>query len=193
MRIRQDGGLYEYEVEAEVSGERARRARISNATVEETLDGVSQEIDADRARGVRDWVMQRVYFTFLPYRLNDPDVWKTDLGLEEWEERDLHKVKVSFTPGSSEDSQDEYLFWFDPANGRLELFAYSYERNGGGLRFRKLFNYRRVGGILFFDQENWGAEGGDLAVDDLSQEFVQSRMRHVSTVTLSDIRVEPLR
>ena len=39
--------------------------------------------------------------SFLPYRLNDPGVYKQDLGLERWGDRELHKVKVTFEPGSS--------------------------------------------------------------------------------------------
>ena len=59
------------------------------------------------------------------------------------------------------------------------------------MRFRRAFNYRRVGGILFFDQENWGIDGPGLGVDQIDPEFVRS-LPHVSTVELEDIRVEPL-
>ena len=69
--------------------------------------------------------------------------------------------------------------------------AYIYERNEGGLRFRRLKNYRREGGILFFDQENFGVEGPDLSVDLVSPDYIGESMRYVSTVELKDIRVEP--
>jgi hypothetical protein len=57
------------------------------------------------------------------------------------------------------------------------------------LRFRRATDHRRVGGILFFDQENLGAEGEGLRVDQIDPAFVAERMRHVSTIRLKNIRV----
>jgi hypothetical protein len=99
---------------------------------------------------------------------------------------------VRFAEGSSTDADDEYTYWFDPESGRLEQFAYSYSGNPDGLRFRKLHNYREVGGLLFFDQENLGAEGEGLSVGAITPEFVADRLRVVSEVRLEGIRVEGL-
>ena len=112
-----------------------------------------------------------------------------DRGLEGWDGRELRKIKVTFEPGTSTDADDEFLYWFDPETARLESFAYRYRRDQGGLRFRRLGNYRRVGGILYFGQDNLGIEGPGLAVDRVTPESVRT-MRHVSTVTLDKIRVE---
>ncbi|MFQ5527594.1 MAG: DUF6503 family protein [Thermoanaerobaculia bacterium] len=196
LEVTQDGGLFEYCATA--SGKRGeKRVCIDNDSTAEWLDGVglatgampgSEAADAlDSSR--RDWVMQRVYFAFLPYRLEDPSVGLEDQGSETWDGRELRRVKVSFEPGSSTDADDEFLYWFDPESARLELFAYSYTRNDGGLRFRRLTNYRREGGILFFDQENLGVEGPGLSVDLVSPAYVRDAMRYVSTVELREIRV----
>ena len=188
LRSRVEGGLFDLEAVSQVeAGE--RRVRITNDGAEWWENAEPQPVDAERERVLRDWVMARTYFTFLPFRLNDPNVYKQDLGLEEWNGRPLHKVKVSFTPGSSTHSQDEYMYWFDPESGRLEQFAYSYATSGGGLRFRKTFDHRSVGGVGFFDQENWGVEGPDLSVDLVSEEYVASSMRLVSTIRLGEIQV----
>ncbi len=93
---------------------------------------------------------------------------------------------------SSGDATDEYAYWFDPDTAQLVLFAYSYEGNPGGLRFRKAFNYRRVGGILFFDQENLGVDIEGLSVDQIDERFVSERLRQISTVTLQNFQVRPL-
>ncbi len=187
-----DGWDYDLEVTARV-GDGERRVRITNDTVEQWIDGETVEVPAERRQQLRDWVMARVYFAFLPYRLNDPSVLKQDLGIEEWEGRELHRVRVTFVPGSSTDAEDVFLYWLDPASGRLEQFAYSFTRGEGGLRFRRAFNYRRVGGILFFDQENLGVDGPGFSVDEIDPEFVERRMRHVSTVELRDISVRRAR
>jgi hypothetical protein len=187
LRHRVDGGLFDLEAAATVR-DAERRVRITNDTVEWWQDGVAQSID-DREQALRDWVMSRIYFTFLPFRLNDAAVYKEDLGLEEWNRRSLHKIKVSFSPGSSTHAQDEYLYWLDPETGRVELFAYSYATSGGGLRFRRAIDHRRIGGVLFFDQENWGVEGPDLSVDLITPDFVDSQMRLVSTIRLDQIQI----
>ncbi len=188
IRTRVEGGLFDHEVTGQVqAGE--RWVRITNDSVEWRENGEPQTVGADREQGLRDWVMSKIYFAFLPFRLNDPGVYKQDLGLEEWEGRALRKVKVTFTPGSSTHAQDEYLYWFDPESGRLDQFAYSYATGGGGLRFRKTIDHRRIGEIRFFDQENYGVEGPDLSVDLVTPEYVASAMRHVSTIRLDQIQV----
>ena len=187
-----EGGIFDYTVTGRL-GEAERRVRVTNDEVEHWLDGIEQEIaDADERRRLRDWVMARVYFCFLPYRLNDPGVVKHDQGLEQWGDRLLHRVKVTFETGVGSDAQDEYVYWFDPESARVEMFAYSYEGGDPGLRFRRATNYRRVGGLLFFDQENLGTEGEGLSVDLVDPEFVAKRLRRVSTVELRDLHVEAI-
>lgn len=189
--VRIDGGLYDYDVRGEVRGT-DRRVRATNDAVERWDGGEPVELDAEEARRARSFVDARVYFPFLPYRLNDPGVYKQDLGLERWGDRDLHKVKVTFEPGSSSGAEDEYLYWFDPETARLEQFAYSFAGDPGGLRFRRGKSYRRVGGILFFDQENLGLNEEGLTVDQVTPEFVAERMKPISEVVLRDVQVRPL-
>ena len=191
MTVRTDGGLYRHEVTGPYRG-RTRTVRADNDSVSVSRDG-EPLIVLDQARqALRDWATARIYFAFLPYRLDDPTVIQEDLGIEEWEGRRLHKVKITFEPGSSTDAEDEYLYWFDPETARLEQLAYSFQGRPGGLRFRRLGNYRRVGGILFFDQQNLGVEGPDLSVDQIDAAFVRERMREVSRVEVREITVRPL-
>lgn len=190
IHARREGGEYDHRVQGEVRGV-LRDVRATNEKVWLLEDGQSVEIDSEREADLRDWVSARVYFPFLPYRLNDGSVYKQDLGLESWDGRDLRKVKVTFAPGSSTDADDEYMYWFEPETGRLIQFAYSYSGKPGGLRFRRGSNYRRVGGLLFFDQENLGLEGDDLSVDQITPKLVAT-MPTVSNVQLSDIRVAPV-
>lgn len=189
LDVTEDEGLFRYCVEA-APGDERRKVCIDNDTVSEWQGGVLVSAGKERAQKLRDWVMERVYFVFLPYRLRDPSVRAQDLGLETWGTRTLRKIKVTFEPESSTDADDEFLYWFEPSSGQLEQFAYSYNRSGGGLRFRTLVEPRRVGGILFFDQENFGIEGEGLSVDSVSADYIQGEMRHVSTITLSNIRVQ---
>jgi len=196
VEVRQDGGMYRYAVISDTDQGR-RTVVTTNEGVQVLLDGEPQEVPADRVQRFRDYVSARVYFPLLPYRLDDPSVHQEDLGLETWPgedgPRELHKVKVRFSSGSSTDAQDEYLYWFDPETGRLEQLAYSFR---GGLRFREAFDFRRVNGILFSNQKNFAIdwEEGDepLPVDAVTPAFVDERMEHLSTVRVENLKVEPL-
>jgi hypothetical protein len=190
LRSRILGGLFDLEVQGP-AGQHQRRARITNNEVELWVDGKAVGVSKTDELRIRSWVMARIYFVFLPFRLNDPSTVKQDLGSETWHGRTLRKVKISFVAGSSPGADDEFLYWFDPQSGRLEQFAYSFSGNPGGLRFRRGFNYRRVGDILFFDQENRGIEGRGLTVDQISPEAV-AEWPLISTVVLEEIQVQDL-
>ncbi len=190
VRARVEGDAFDFTVQGTVrAGE--RRVRVTNDLVERWRDGEAVPVATEDEAALRNWVMARVYFPFLPFRLNDPSVWKQDLGLETWDGRSLQRVKVTFTAGSSSDADDEYTYWLDPGTGQVIQFAYSYKGETDGLRFRRAVRFRRLGGILFFDQENLGAEGNGLSVDDITPEFVRT-LEHVSTVELRNIVVRGL-
>lgn len=177
------GGLFDHRVERVRNG-RNQIVRLTNDTVEIIADGETDYYDGEIAEKLKDFVWERVYFPFLPYRLNDPGVIKTDLGEESWDGKLLRKVKVTFEGGHG----DEYIYWFDPKTARLEQFAYSYEIHGGGLRLRKAFNHRSVDGIVFFDSKNLGVSGRhDIEV--VTPEWAEAELSLISTVTLGEIEV----
>ncbi len=186
-----DGGLFDYRVHKGPPGEGTtwrHTNRDGSDVLERTEAGQPLVLDDEARAAVQTAVASRIYFPFLPLRLNDGNTWKEDQGLETWDGRELQRVKVTFTAGTSERSDDAYAYWFDPETARLEAFAYSFS---GGLRYRPLVNYRRVGGVLFFDQPNYALDGSGLSVDQITPEFVASEMKLLSTVVLEDIEVTP--
>ena len=199
VEVRRDGGLYRQVVEADTP-EGRRRVTVTNDGVELSIDGRARPVPDGEAQRWRDHVAARVWFPFLPYGLAGDGVYTHDRGLEEWPlpeadgggTRELHEVKVTFQPGTSTAADDEYLFWFDPETGRLEQLAYSFE---GGLRFRTAKSFRRVGGLLFADHENYGidfAEGESRSVDEITPAMVKEEMEHISTVELRGIEVREI-
>ena len=185
-----DGGSFENVVTSQVGPDQGeRRVRLTNDTVQEWRGGVESQLDDEGERRARAYADARVFFPFLPFTLTGGDIHFEDLGLESWRGRALHKVKVSFATGTSNDADDSYMFWFDPDTGRVEQFGYDFD---GGLRYRKAIRFNRVGGILFSDQNNYAIDGGRVPVDVLSPEYVAERMHLLSTVVLSNISVEPL-
>ncbi len=191
-----DGGQYEHVVVGKTSKGVDRKVRLTNDSVEEWRGGELVPLDEESRRRARSFVEARVYFPFLPFRLNDPQVWKEDQGIETWKGRELHRVKVTFGEDSSQSAHDEYVFWFHPKTGKLEQYAYSYGTgsDSGGLRFRELYNYRLYSGMLFFDAENIGVEGSgkELRVELLTPEYVEEKLKPVSFVKLTKIQVKPI-
>ena len=193
--VERRSGVYRYEVTGDSSSGGLRVVTITNDSVESRLDGALQVLDPEGAARARRFVDARVWFPFLPYGLLGESVHLHDRGVERWPSGLLHRVHVTFAPGSSSDADDEYAFWFDPETARLRQYAYSFDVGDGrvGLRFRPLSNYRRVGGLLFYDAENLGFEGGaDTSVERIDPTFVRERLSPVSRVELTDLSVERL-
>ena len=185
-----DGGRFDHVVTNPAGGGRPeRRVRLTNDGVQEWRDGAELALDAEGERRARAFADARVFFPLLPYTLKGGDVHFEDRGLETWDGRQLRRVKVTFTPGTSNDADDAYTFWFDPQTGRVEQFGYDFDN---GLRFRKATAFQRVGGVLFSDQENYAVDGGKVPVDTLTPEYVAGSMRLLSTVAISAVTVEPL-
>ena len=185
-----DGDRFEQRIRAS-NGADEREYRRDNMALQVAEGGEPMQMDeAQRARA-ESYVNQRMYFLFLPYKLNDPGTWKEDQGLEEWNGRALHRVRVTFTPGTSDGADSAYVYWFDPETARLEQFAYDYSE-GTGLRFRVLRNYRRIGGLLFYDADNYGlnTRDGGLTVDDIDPAYVEEELPLVSRIEHRDIDVE---
>ena len=185
-----DGSAFEYIVTNPARGDRPeRRVRLTNEGVSEWIGGVESELDAEGERRATAFVNARVFFPLLPYTLNGGDIHFEDRGLDRWAGRDLHRVKVRFTPGTSNDADDAYTFWFDPDTGRVEQFGYDFDN---GLRFRRATSFERIGGVLFSDQDNYAVDGGKIPVDTLTPDYVAGTMRLLSQVRISDVTVEPL-
>ncbi len=128
-----------------------------------------------------------IYFMCLPQKLNDPAVNKELMDPIEVQGKKYHTLKVTFSEdGGGKDFQDIFYYWFNTETHELDYFAYSYEVNGGGVRFRQAINPRRVEGMLFQDYINYEAPvGTDL--DYLPALFEQNELVELSRIEVSDI------
>jgi hypothetical protein len=195
MSVERDGGRFRYEVTGSTSDGGARRVVVTNENVAEWVDSAAQPLNAAKRARLRRFVDARVWFPFLPYGLSGSDAHLADGGIEPWNGVDLQRVKVTFAEGSSADADNEYVVWIEPETGRMLYYAYSFDTANDrvGLRFRPLSNFRRVGGLLFYDAENLGFEGGaDTSVDRINPEFVSERMEAVSSIAVTEIEAQPI-
>lgn len=186
----QVGDLFDYWVYTEEDGDDVvyHHTNTTGEVIEKLVNGKPVTLENEReAQRARDFVSQRVYFPFLPYRLRDPSVYLEDLGMETWDGAELHKVRVSFQPGTSSGADDQYLYWFDPDTAEMKQFAYSFS---GGLRLRKMKNARRIDGIWFADADNYAKAGRDLSVNEITPQSV-SGWELLSTIVVDEISVAP--
>lgn len=133
------------------------------------------------------------YFARLPYGLKAPATQKRLLGEDSIAGKSYYEVEVRFKQeGGGVDFQDVFVYWFDKASGYMDYLAYSYETDGGGIRFRAAKNQREVKGIRFQDYVNYKPAGLDVELKDLDYLFELGKLIEVSKVELENIDVKIL-
>ncbi|GJM29729.1 MAG: hypothetical protein DHS20C17_23640 [Cyclobacteriaceae bacterium] len=131
-----------------------------------------------------------VYFAILPYPLNDPAVNKTYLGTEEIKGQPYHKILVTFEAnGGGEDHSDEFVYWIHRTNYTMDYLAYLYFTEGGGKRFRAPMKVHDVGGLRFYDYENYKGTGDETAIEDYGQLYDQGKLELLSKIELKNLEV----
>lgn len=132
-----------------------------------------------------------IYFALLPYGLNDAAVNKKYLGETTIEGQPYNKIKVTFgEEGGGEDHEDIFIYWIHKKKFTMDYFGYSYNTDGGGVRFRKAINPRRVEGILFQDYINYKPEDETITVESMEELFLSNQLVELSRIELKNIVVE---
>jgi len=132
-----------------------------------------------------------MYFVQLPYRLNDNAVNKTYKGLDSIKGKEYHKIAVDFDQeGGGTDYQDNYLYWFNTEDYKLDYLAYSFVVNGGGIRFREAYNERIIEGIRFIDYKNYKPKTETLKLHNISKAFENDKLELLSEIKNENIKVE---
>ncbi len=99
-----------------------------------------------------------IYFALIPYKLNDTAVLKEYEGETSINGEDYDVVSITFKEeGGGKDHDDIFMYWIHKTSHFVNYLAYSYEVNGGGVRFRSAYNPSTVDGIRFQDYINWEA------------------------------------
>jgi hypothetical protein len=149
-------------------------------------------LDSAKARSVTVDVNSVVYFASLPYPLADPGVISKQLPDEIIEGQNYLKIEVTFTPAQGGlDYDDRFIYWIHPESYNIDFMAYFYHTDGGGSRFRKAVNIRRVNGIQFADYLNYASDPDTvrLSVDRFGEYYGQGSVNLVSEVKMDNIVV----
>lgn len=183
-----DDGKYEY----------VRLFKDSSKLIRDVLnnEGFYREVNGDRvdvidsmATKYRNSVNSVLYFALIPKSLNDDAVIKEYLGTSQINDVTYHEIKVTFEQqGGGQDYSDVFVYWINANTNKIDYFGYSYETDGGGIRFRKAKNERYVEGIRFVDYDNYSPKK-DIEVHELDEAFQRGDMKLVSEIVLENILV----
>lgn len=133
-----------------------------------------------------------LYFFQLPLVLGDSAAFKSYKGTVRIKGEPYEVVKVTFSEESGgQDFQDVFYYWFHKKSHLLDYMAYSYETDGGGVRFREAIGRQEVGGILFQDYINFKAPIG-TALADLPTLYQSGQLEQLSTIMNENIQVKRL-
>ena len=164
---------------------------LNNDGFVRTVNGKEVSITEERRQAYSNSVNSVAYFAFLPYGLNDPAARKGWKGETELEGQTYDIIEVSFhEEGGGEDFEDEFFYWINQENNRLDYLAYTYHTEGGGLRFRKAVNPRMVNGILVQDYENYKPKDKTIALADLEELYRSGQLELLSEIVLGNVKVE---
>jgi len=89
--------------------------------------------------------------------------------------------------GGGVDHEDVYVYWVHKQDMTVDYLAYSYQVNGGGVRFRSAYNRRKIGGIIFQDYINYKHDK-DTPVSSLDALYETGKLTELSKIELKNIK-----
>lgn len=130
------------------------------------------------------------YFVQLPYRLQDNAVNKELIGVESDSLNEFYKIKVDFKQeGGGEDFEDVYFYWINTTTFQIEYLAYSFQVNGGGIRFRKVIDSEKINSIQFLTFENYQPKENNLLLQNSLTNFKDNKYELLSLIENDSITV----
>ena len=189
-QIRNNNGKYKYS-EVKIVNEMIEKLELTNERLSfyrnDTLFNVPDSVHNKHYERLNSIV----YFTSIPFNLNDKAVQKKYLGYGNIKDHSYDKIEITFKKESGGiDYDDVFLYWVNQKTKRIDYFAYKYNRNNGGSRFRVTTNARRVNGILFVDHENYKAEIKIENLQDYEDLLTKGKLVKVSEVKIKNIKVK---
>lgn len=184
------GGLYTY-TRAFTDSTGQVQDYLSNDGFRREINGQPVDLPAERKQAFTNSVNSVIYFALLPFGLNDPAVQKKYLGEITLRDQPYHKIKITFAQeGGGVDHEDEFIYYIHQKTFLMDYFAYSYQTEGGGLRFRQAYNPKTVGEIRFQQYINYEPPHKEVALIDLDKLFEAGQLKELSRIELENIQVK---
>ena len=187
------GGLFSYSREfTDTTG--MIKDVLNNDGLTRYRNGSVLDITDERRQAFTRSVNSVIYFALLPFGLNDDPVNKQWVKETIIRNEPYDVVRVTFDQGGGgEDHSDVFLYWFHREKHTMDYFAYSYETEGGGIRFREALNPRRIGGIIWQDYINYKPADESIPLEDLEQMFISGSLEKLSEIKMEKVKVSAYR
>ena len=164
----------------------------NSAIFTRSIKGIPTEVALETAAKYSRSINSVLYFFQVPYVLNDPAAQKIDEGIITLNGQNYHQIKITFSPkDGGKDFKDEFLYWIHTQTFEIDYFAYNYDTDGGGVRFREAINKRNLQGLLLQDYINYEPISKDTPLKELPQLYDQGSLRELSRILNSNIEIIP--
>lgn len=161
---------------------------LTNDFFERTLNGEILNLTPSDADRYSESLNSVVYFACLPLNLVAPAVNKSQKPAITINGQSYEVIEVTFdAEGGGTDHEDVFYYWFNQETHIMDFMAYSYNVNGGGVRFRSAYNSRMVGNMRFQDYVNYGAPVG-TDMGSLPVLFEQGELEELSVIETKNVR-----
>ncbi|MDH5476541.1 MAG: hypothetical protein OEX22_12665 [Cyclobacteriaceae bacterium] len=186
-----NGGTYQYE-RIFTDSLNVIRDVLNNEGFERFINDTVASVTPDSMKvKYANSVNSVLYFALLPYGLNDDAVIKTYLGESMVKDKWYHKIKITFKKeGGGKDHEDVFVYWVEKENFTVDYFAYTYNTDGGGARFRSAFNPRNINGIRIVDYINYKPTNNQYSVEAFDEAFQKNELTELSRIETENVKVE---
>ena len=183
------GGLYTYTREFSDSTGQVKDI-LNNEGFVRLVNGDTATLSEERRRAFTNSVNSVLYFAVLPYGLNDAAVRKEYVKETTIKGVPYHLIGIRFAQeGGGEDFEDQFFYWINAETYTMDYLAYSYQTEGGGLRFREAINPREMAGIRFQDYLNYKPQAKNIPLDSLQPLYESGKLELLSEIQLQNLEV----
>lgn len=189
--IKTNGNEYQYERhQTDSSGIKTVDVLTNNAFVR-TIGGEEVSVADSMVTKYSSSINSVAYFFLLPAPLNDAAANKKRLEDVKIKGQSYFQIEVTFAQeGGGKDFQDRFVYWINQQTKEIDYLAYSYETNGGGVRFREAYNVRTENGLRFCDYRNYGLEDLKTPLEALPALFEAGTLPLLSSIENENVVVK---
>ena len=161
---------------------------LENGNFKRMLGDIELNLSIEAVNSYKESLNSVIYFATIPHKLSDASVNSKHEGQTTINGKKYEQILVTFSEeGGGQDFEDQYYYWINTENNRVDYFAYNYQVNGGGVRFRSAYNTRDVDGVLFQDYINYSAPVG-TPLSELPELFQSDSLIEASRIELVDVK-----
>lgn len=163
----------------------------SNGTFSRHENGMRASLPDSMITKYSESINSVAYFFQLPLPLKDDAVISELENSTRIRAEEYQTLSVRFRQeGGGADYQDEFRYWINKRDSLIDYLAYTYETDGGGIRFRVATRRHVKNGMLFQDYENYKPSNEDIPLDSLPHLWERGELELLSTIENLGIRID---